>query len=521
ETAEAQLRRVTENLPVSVFQYVRAPDGGVSISYASPQVYDLFGITPEAALADARNVLNAILPEDRAIAFETIQGKTSDQGSRPVEFRVLDRRDGRIRWVHSESVPEQQDDGSVICDGYWADITDRKRLEADLVAAKEAAETATQAKAMFLANMSHEIRTPMNAIQGMAYLALRDELPPRQRDYVRNIQTAAKSLLGLIDGILDFSKIEAGRLEIETTALALDEVIARVVSIANVAASEKGLRLVHRIDPDIPNRLYGDPLRLGQVLTNLVGNAIKFTERGEVALAVELAGRTGARCALRFSVRDTGIGMNAEQRAKLFQAFTQVDGSTTRRYGGTGLGLSISKELVALMGGAIDVQSSPGEGSTFAFVIELDEAPDAPAPAPLPAGESAVPDFGGRTVLVAEDNEFNQIIAQELLAAANLKVVLVGDGRRALEALHADTDGTIVLVLMDLQLPEMDGYEATARLRAEPRFAALPVIAMTAHALSDERARCLQAGMDDHISKPIDPEALYRLLERWMPASGT
>ncbi|HEY0660862.1 MAG TPA: ATP-binding protein [Lysobacter sp.] len=518
EAAEAQLRRLTESLPVSVFQYVRSPDGTARMTYAVQRGYDLFGVDPRNSMADMRYVLETVIPEDLPIVLGGLQEKPVDRGSRPYEFRIRDRRDGRIRWVLSESFPEPLDDGSVVCSGYWADITERKMLEADLLRAKEAAETAAQAKSMFLANMSHEIRTPMNAILGMAYLALQGELPPRQREYVRNIQTAAKSLLGVIDGILDFSKIEAGKLEIATTAMRLDAVVAQVMSIAHVAAHDKGLRVVHRIDPAIPHVLFGDPMRLGQVLTNLVGNAVKFTEHGEVRLSVDLVAREGNGCSLRFAVADTGIGMLPEQSAKLFQAFVQADGSTTRRYGGTGLGLSISKELVALMGGELEVSSVHGEGSTFSFTLRLEAGNplDGAEVLSLLSDEVVVPDFGGRTVLVAEDNEFNQMIARELLEAANLDVVLVGNGREALDVLDGDSGAAISLVLMDLQLPEMDGYEATSRLRANPRFAALPIIAMTAHAMSEERAQCLRLGMNDHISKPIDPDTLYRVLERWL-----
>lgn len=519
EAAEAQLRRLTESLPVSVWQYVKRPDGTAHMTYAVQRGYELFGVDPQESMADMRYVLASLLPEDLPIILGGLQEKPVDQVSRPYEFRIRDRRDGSVRWVHSESFPEQQEDGSVICSGYWADITDRKKLEAELLRSKEAAETAAQSKAMFLANMSHEIRTPMNAIQGMAYLALQGELAPSQRNYIRNIQIAASSLLGIVDGILDFSKIEAGRLEIEETSMCLEDVIKQVMSIALVQAKEKGLDILHRLDPSIPKLLRGDPMRLAQVLTNLVGNAVKFTRTGEIFLSIDLMEKKGGQHQLRFQVSDTGIGMSSEQIAKLFQPFSQADGSTTRRYGGTGLGLSISQSLISLMGGSIEVNSVPEVGSCFFFTLSFEAETDQPVQS---IADAAPPDFGGKAVLLVEDNEFNQIIAQELLAAANLKVLIVGDGRVAIDTLNASANASteISLVMMDLQLPEMDGYEAAARIRADHRFDCVPIIAMTAHAFVEERLRCIELGMNDHISKPIDPDTLYGVLARWLPAKG-
>jgi CheY-like chemotaxis protein/nitrogen-specific signal transduction histidine kinase len=419
--------------------------------------------------------------------------------------------------VLSESFPERLDDGTVVCSGYWADISDRKRMESELLKAKEIAEAATHAKAMFLANMSHEIRTPMNAILGMAYLALQGELPPTERDYVRNIQTAARSLLGIVNDILDFSKMDAGHLRLKHIPLDLSEVVASVVSLAMVQANEKGLRLVSRVDPDIPHPLIGDPIRLGQVLTNLANNAIKFTDEGEVTLVVDLLENDARECAVRFSVSDTGVGLLPEQQTGLFEAFSQVDGSTTRHHGGTGLGLSICKQLVGLMGGEIKMHSVYGEGSTFSFELRFARAEEPQGTAP---DIEEIPDFGGRTVLLVDDNEFNRIVTREVLAIANLDAIAVESGPEAIEVLRNDVDGKIALILLDVQLPEMDGYEVARRVRSMPGLATLPIVAMTAHALSEVREQCLQAGMDDYISKPVDPPLLYRLIASWLLADA-
>ena len=530
--------------------------------------------------------------------------------------------------------------------------------------ARQRAEEATQMKSAFLANMSHEIRTPMNAVIGLAHLALRTDLNAKQQDYLSKIHRAGMSLLGIINDILDFSKIEAGKLDIEQTAFSLDDVLANVASVSSQKAAEKGLEYLFRIPHVIPRHLVGDALRLGQVLINLVNNAIKFTESGEIELACQLvpnrspASTTPIR--LQFSVRDTGIGMSAEQLALLFQPFTQADGSTSRKFGGTGLGLSISQHLVHLMGeqiGAqIQVESITGQGSRFFFELPFALANVAVAPPQLPpalqnarllvvddnpialeifvdalrtlplrvdavtSGVQALhalqqadqandayqlvisdwqmPELDGITlarkiradqtlrhtpkfilatafgreevqeqaehagiagflykpvsesllyntlhsvfaphlrmvvqtttpqyrfdnlrILLAEDNEINQQIAQELLAAVGLEVELASNGVELLAKLHASSATTYPLVLMDLEMPELDGHTATAQIRQDRRFDSLIIIAMTAHALPEIRERCLQNGMQDYLTKPIHPEQLYSTLMRWLKPS--
>jgi PAS domain S-box-containing protein len=538
--------------------------------------------------------------------------------------------------------------------GLLVDITDQKRVSEELRIAKAKAEEATEMKSMFLANMSHEIRTPMNAIIGLSHLALRTQLTPKQRDYVSKVHNAGTSLLAVINDILDFSKIEAGKLDLESIDFKLDEVIDTVTTLTAQRAHEKRLEFLAHVAPGIPEILCGDPLRLGQILTNFVNNAVKFTERGEVRIDIEQVERTGEKVQLKFAVRDTGIGMTTEQSAKLFQPFTQADMSTTRKHGGTGLGLTISKRLVDLMGGRIWLESEPGKGSTFYFSVWLDvgraqgvskvvpeklsklralvvddnpaareilqeplstiaarvdvaatgmeaiaaiQQQDATDPYDIvfmdwrmpgmdglqasrhiksdetlkhqphivlvtafgredvreeaerlqldgflvkPVTKSMIMDtlanvFAGDTeirtatataqpgtqlsgaqILLAEDNEINQQIAVELLEGAGAKVKVAENGRVAVDILsQGPQPPPFDVVLMDLQMPEMDGFQATKKIRADTRFKHLPIIAMTAHATIDERQRCHAAGMSDHVSKPIDPANLFETVGKF------
>ncbi|UTW51026.1 PAS-domain containing protein [bacterium SCSIO 12827] len=429
------------------------------------------------------------------------------------------RPDGMVIDIRGNPLPDQR--GFVTT---YSDVTQQKRAERALLEAKLVAEEANEAKSAFLANMSHEIRTPLNAIVGLTGLALQTKLTEQQEDYLTKVDMSSHALLGLINDILDFSKIEAGKLEIETVPFNLDDVIQNLSAMTSARAGAKPLEIRFHIDPDVPKNLKGDPLRLGQILINLTANAIKFTESGSVVVKVlrEPAPLTGIaeKQMLRFEVTDTGIGMSQDQINKLFQPFTQADISTTRQFGGTGLGLAISHSLVTMMGGKIGVESAEGKGSTFWFTVEVTALAAAPRadtrsthhPLPADSISRTLAQIVGMRILVVEDNEINQQVAQEILGHAGVVAEIAGNGQVAVEMVSATPYDA---VLMDLQMPVMDGYKATRIIRAEPRHKDLPIIAMTAHAMSSERDKCLATGMNDHLTKPIDPNRLYTVLASW------
>ncbi len=392
---------------------------------------------------------------------------------------------------------------------------------AQLHVAKQAAEAATQAKSLFLANMSHEIRTPMNAVLGFAQLGLRHSLPEKPRDYFRKISTAGQSLLSIINDILDFSKIEAGRLTIESLPFSLRELLSQVRELLAAKAAEHTLAFSIDIAPDVADRLIGDALRLNQVLVNLIGNALKFTHRGFVEAHVRRMPAQQAddeSVVLEFSIRDSGIGMTAEQIARLFESFSQADNSTTREYGGTGLGLTISKRIVEQMGGSIEVTSEPGIGSRFVFQLRFarDKSPTA-----IAGSDAAMPDearLDGARILLIEDNAMNQALAIGILEDVGARVDVAGNGR---EPLRMIAESAYDAVLMDIQLPELDGLQVTALIRQNSALKNLRIIAMTAHAGERYRDECLAAGMDDYVTKPIDAQTLIAVIRKqWQTSAG-
>ncbi|GHV52575.1 hypothetical protein FACS1894216_08960 [Synergistales bacterium] len=393
----------------------------------------------------------------------------------------------------------------------------RKRTR-ELEVQTAAAQEASRAKSDFLANMSHEIRTPMNAILGLTHLTLQTKLSERQSLYINRAEFAAKNLLRIINDILDFSKIEAGKLEMEETDFYLSELASSTMDMLAAGARQKGLKLSLDLPEDTPDHLVGDSVRLGQILNNLLGNAVKFTARGEVLVSIRTAEHTAGSVMLRFTVKDSGIGMTREQMSRLFTAFTQADASTTRKYGGTGLGLAISKLLAEMMGGEIWCESEPGQGSTFGFTARFklgDHSSRSGTAGAAPLSEAdLVKTIKGAAILLAEDNEINQLVASEILEGVGFKVTVANNGLEVLEIIQKDE---FDLVFMDIQMPEMDGLTATREIRKIDRLKQVPIIAMTANAMSGDREESLAAGMNDHVSKPIDIESCFQTMLKWIP----
>jgi len=460
---------------------------------------------------------NLLHPDDHARVMSAVDDYL--QGRLPryaVEFR-LRHKDGSWRWILARGRALRDESGKPYrMAGSHTDVTERKQGEEELRQARHAAEAANSAKSVFLANMSHEIRTPMNGIIGMSELLLDTKLDEAQRQHLEMLKQSADSLLDLLNDILDFSKIEAGRMELEAHEFDLGETVAETVRAMSTRAYQKRLVLLHHISPDVPARLIGDAGRLRQILINLIGNAIKFTHKGGVTIEVGVESGTADLLTLHFKINDTGIGIAENMHERIFEAFTQAENSTARRYGGTGLGLTICRDLVELMHGRIWVESRTDVGSTFHFTAAFGRTSGISIRPVSPRAEPVVTAHSSMKILVVEDGHVNQIVSARMLEKRGHVVTLAASGEEALELFNSEPFDAI---LMDVQMPGMNGLEATARIRQieQDKGGHVPIIAMTANAMRRDRELCLAAGMDDYLAKPLHSTDLYQSVEQFAP----
>lgn len=515
----ALMERTASFFPGALYTCVQRPDGKVSIPYASPGLRDLFGLDPAAVRHDASQMQARIHPDDLPGMMQAATIARRDSTLWSAEFRVR-HEGGRTRWVEGRCMPHPEPDGGVQWYGYFADITERKGITLALEQAKLDAEEANRAKGEFVANISHEIRTPISAILGYAELLHHGEVDSStitHEEAADAIHRNATHLLALVNDILDVAKLESGKLVVQRVPTDVRQLAGEVLDMLRVRATERGIAMHLSCDPAVPERMLADPLRVRQIITNLVGNAIKFTEEGSIWLRIQV--EEGPTVAL--TVRDTGIGMTETQLGKIFRPFTQVDSSMSRSFGGAGLGLAISRELAERMGGTLTACSRLGAGSEFTLrlPVQASATPQRhrtpPAPAQPAEAEDPLPLLGCR-VLLAEDGPDNARLITHHLTAAGAVVDLASDGSTAVDLVRTSlrAAGTPYdLILMDMQMPRMDGYTATEHLRS--MGVRSPVVALTAHATEDDRARCLAVGCDDYAAKPIPRASLISMCGRW------
>ena len=527
EMQNEELRRTQHDLEAARSRYFdlydQAPFGYLTFNKKGLILEANLAIT--SMLGVERNVLfqslmsRFIFHEDQDVYYLHIKRLVETGESQEWEMRLM-RTDGSPFWVQLKSTPAHNGE-------YWItfnDITERKLMENELCQAKITAESANSAKSQFLANMSHEIRTPMNGVICMAQLLEMTDLTQVQQEYVTLLMLSGKNLIQLINDILDLSKIESHKLELESQDFDLQAETTGTINILSILAHEKGLELVTLIDPDVPRLLKGDAGRLRQIITNLIGNAIKFTAKGSVSLHISKDAEDDRQTTLRFLVRDSGIGIAADKLETIFEPFTQADGSNTRKHGGTGLGLTISRQLAQLMNGSVGGESVEGKGATFWLSVVLEKQANAPDLLPLERDLTCGPK-GGNTfgtngaaipILMVEDEPAIQFAMKRLLELSGYQVDVASNGSEALEMLK---ENDYALVLMDCMMPVMDGYEATAAIRdqtSKVRNHAIPIIVLTGNAMRDDREKCLAAGMDDYLSKPIEFPKLFAMLKKWI-----